>query len=210
MSHVQTPRKRLLSKAAIGLSAVGLTAATALSVGLTSAGATPTKPAAPADHDAFSFKLVPSPHIHACLPRAGGNVRITHTGVNETMTISVHGMPPNTGFDAFVIQMPLKPFGVSWYQTDVHAGRTGSGSATVRGVFSKETFSVSPGGTTTFKPTHQFHIGLWFNNPNAPFNLNCEPGATAPIVTPFNGEQHAGIQALNTSQFTGKGPLSHV
>jgi hypothetical protein len=29
-------------------------------------------------------------------------------------------------------------------------------------------------------------------------------------VTPFNGEQHAGIQILNTSNFKGKGPLSHV
>jgi hypothetical protein len=211
MSHVPTPRKRLATKAAIGLSAVGLVGAAALSVGLTSAGATPTRPAAPAKHDSFSFKLVPSPHIHACLPHAGGNATITRTGINETMTVSVHGMPPGTGFDLFVIQQPLKPFGVSWYQTDVHAGRTGSGSATVRGVFSKETFSVSPGGTVTFKPTHQFHLGLWFNNPRTPFNIRCEPGMTAPVVTPFNGEQHAGIQALNTSQFpVNKGPLSHV
>lgn len=211
MSHVQTPRKRLLAKAAIGLSAISLAGATALSIGLTSAGASPARPAAPAEHDSFSFKLVPSPHIRACLhTNPGGNVTIKHTGINDTMTISVHGMPPGTGFDAFVIQQPLKPFGVSWYQTDVHAGSSGSGSATVRGVFSKETFSVSPGGTVTFAPTHQFHIGLWFNNPKVPFNHGCEPGATAPIVTPFNGEQHAGIQALNTSQFpVNKGPLSH-
>jgi hypothetical protein len=210
MSHTPTPRKRLLAKMTIALSAIGLTGATALSLGLTSAGASPTRPAAPAKHDSFSFKLVPSPHIHACLPHAGGNVTLTHTGINDTMVISVHGMPPGTGFDAFVIQMPLKPFGVSWYQTDVQAGRNGTGSATVRGVFSKETFSVSPGGTTTFKPTHQFHIGLWFNNPRTPFNIGCEPGMPSPVVTPFNGEQHAGVQALNTSQFpVNKGPLSH-
>ncbi|HYK31872.1 MAG TPA: hypothetical protein VEV63_07920 [Streptosporangiaceae bacterium] len=212
MSHDQTPRKPLLGKAAIGLSTLALAASAALSIGLASAGATPTRPAAPAKGDSFSFKLVPSsPAVRACLPHAGGNVTITHTGINDTMTISVHGMPPGTGFDAFVIQLPTKPFGVSWYQTDVRAGASGSGSATVRGVFSKETFSVSPGGTTTFAPTHQFHIGLWWNNPSVPFNIGCEPGATAPIVTPFNGEQHAGIQALNTSQFpVNKGPLSHV
>jgi hypothetical protein len=210
MSHIQTPRRRRLAKVAIALSAISLTGATALSIGLTSAGASPTRPAAPAKHDSFSFKLVPSPHIHACLKHAGGTVTLTHTGINDTMVISIHGMPANTGFDAFVIQTPLKPFGVSWYQTDVQAGRNGTGSATVRGVFSKETFSVSPGGTTTFKPTHQFHIGLWFNNPRTPFNIGCEPGMTAPVVTPFNGEQHAGVQALNTSQFpVNKGPLSH-
>ncbi len=59
----------------------------------------------------------------------------------------------------------------------------------------------------------QYHLGLWFNDPNVPYNLGCEPNGpgTRPIVTPFNGEQHAGIQALNTAQFPdGAGPLSHV
>ncbi len=58
---------------------------------------------------------------------------------------------------------------------------------------------------------HQFHLGLWFNNPRTPFNLGCEETAPAPIITPFNGEQHAGIQALNTANFgINKGPLSRV
>jgi len=127
------------------------------------------------------------------------------------MKVTVTGMPPNTGFDLFVIQQPTAPFGVSWYQTDIHAGSGGSGSATVKGVFDTETFSVSPGGTTTFAPTHQYHLGLWFNNPSVPFNLGCEPGATSPVITPFNGIQHAGIQVLNTAQFpVNAGPLSHV
>jgi hypothetical protein len=127
------------------------------------------------------------------------------------MTVTIQGMPHNIGFDLFVIQQPAAPFGVSWYQTDIHANGKGTGSATVRGVFDSETFSVSPGGTTTFAPTHQYHLGLWFNNPKVPFNLGCEPGATMPIVTPFNGNQNAGIQVLNTAQFpVAAGPLSHV
>ena len=112
---------------------------------------------------------------------------------------------------SFVIQQPGAPFGVSWYQTDIHANSSGTGSATVRGVFDSETFSVSPGGTTTFAATHQYHLGLWFDSPKVPFNLGCEPGATSPTVTPFNGNQHAGIQVLNTAQFpVAAGPLSHV
>jgi hypothetical protein len=125
------------------------------------------------------------------------------------MKVTISGMPANTGFDLLVIQTPNKPFGVAWYQTDIHAGSNGSGSATVRGVFGVETFSVSAGGTVTFPPTHQYHLGLWFNKPNVPFNLGCEPGATSPIVTPFNGQQHAGIQVLNTANFPDNaGPLS--
>ncbi len=160
----------------------------------------------------FSFALKPSSSaISACLPKAGGHVTITPGTLNDTMTVSLHGMPANAGFDLFVIQQPTAPFGVSWYQTDIHAGSGGSGSATVKGVFDSETFSLSLGGTATFTPTHQYHLGLWFNNPNIPFNLGCEPGATSPVITPFNGNQHAGIQVLNTAQFpVNAGPLSHV
>jgi hypothetical protein len=194
---------------AVTVAAAGLAAA-ALSLTATAGAATH----APARHAAtsFSFALKPSSSaISACLPKAGGHATITTGKLNDVMTVSLHGMPANTGFDLFVIQQPTAPFGVSWYQTDIQTGSSGSGSAQVRGVFDSETFSVSPGGTATFSPTHQYHLGVWFNDPNVPFNLGCEPGATSPTVTPFNGEQHAGIQVVNTAQFpVNAGPLSHV
>jgi hypothetical protein len=197
-------RSRLLRRV---LPVTAAASAAALTLGLTAAsGATTRTPAA-----AFTFSLVPSPGITACLPHASGSATITRGSVNDTMTVSVSGLPANTGFDLFVIQVPNKPFGVAWYQTDVHTGSGGSGSATVKGVFNVETFSVSAGGTVTFSPTHQYHLGLWFNSPQKPFNLGCEPGATSPVVTPFNGQQHAGIQVLNTANFPDNaGPLSHV
>jgi len=200
--------RRLLAPTRLGLSAIVLATATLLAaaIGLSAAAgaaSTATK---------FSFTLVPSSAaITACLPHASGKATITRGSLNDTMTVSVSGMPANARFDLFVIQQPTTPFGVSWYQTDIKANSSGTGSATVRGVFNKETFSVSPGGTTTFSPTHQYHLGLWFDNPNVPFTLGCEPGATSPIITPFNGAQHAGIQVLNTSNFPAiAGPLSHV
>lgn len=188
------------------------TRAAALAVAVVAAmGVTAAAGAAPPAASSFSFALVPSTGITACLPHAAGHATITRGSLNDVMTVSVSGMPANTGFDLFVIQEPAAPFGVSWYQTDIQAGSTGTGSATVRGVFNIETFSLSPGGTATFAPTHQYHLGLWFNDPTVPFTLGCEPGATTPIVTPFNGEQHAGIQVLNTAEFpVNAGPLSHV
>jgi hypothetical protein len=213
MRSISSLHRRAAAWTAAGLGAAAMASALAVSAGLGTATAATSAAAVAARHGdhSFSFALVPSPGIKACLPHAGGRVTITPGNLNDTMKVSIHGMPRNAGFDLFVIQQPLKPFGVAWYQTDVNAGRYGSGSATVRGVFDVETFSVSTGGTTTFAPTHQYHLGLWFNNPRTPFNLGCEPGATTPKVTPFNGEQHAGVQALNTSQFPVKaGPLSHV
>ena len=206
MNILEHLRLRTLAWATAGLAATA--AASALS--LTAASAAPVAGAA-AHGGAFTFALVPSPGIKSCLPHAGGLVTIVPGDQNDVMHVSVFGMPANAGFDLFVIQQPLKPFGVSWYQTDVNADRHGFGEATVRGVFDTETFSVSPGGTTAFPPTHQYHLGLWFNDPATPFRLGCEPGAAAPVVTPFNGEQDAGIQVLNTSEFpVDAGPLSHV
>ncbi len=162
--------------------------------------------------NSFSFKMVPSPNIAACLPHAQGYVTIVPNSLNDVMRVSVSGLAPNTGYDLFVNELPNKPFGVSWYQSDLETNKYGAGSVTVVGIFNRETFSVSPGGPSAkFAPTHQYHLGLWFNDPKVPFNLHCEPGATSPIVTPFNGEQHAGVQVLNTANFPNNaGPLSHV
>lgn len=163
-------------------------------------------------NSAFTFSLVPSPGITSCLPHASGSVTITPGSLNDVMKVNVTGLAPSTGYDLFVLEIPNKPFGIAWYQSDLHTDSTGAGSVSVRGIFNKETFSVSTGGpTVTFSPTHQFHLGLWFNTPKVPFNLGCEPGQPTPIITPFNGVQHAGIQVLNTSNFPDNaGPLSHV
>jgi hypothetical protein len=205
MSSIRSSARSVLGTAAASaaIAAAGLMAAFG-----TTAGAS----ARPATAQTFSFGLKSSsPAIAACLPHAGGHVTITTGKLNDTMKVNLHGMPANTGFDLFVIQQPTAPFGISWYQSDIQTNDNGFGSATVRGIFDAETFSVSPGGTTTFAPTHQYHLGVWFNDPNVPFNLGCEPGAPSAIVTPFNGEQHAGIQVVNTAQFpVAAGPLSHV
>ena len=213
MKNIRPSIRNILAPAAAKAGAVAAAGAVVAAAGLTAGlGATASAATAGATAKSFSFALKPSSSaITACLPKASGHVTITPGNLNDTMKVSVSGMPANAGFDLFVIQQPTAPFGVSWYQTDVQANAYGNGSATVKGVFDVETFSVSPGGTTTFSPTHQYHLGLWFNDPSVPFNLGCEPGATSPVVTPFNGEQDAGIQVLNTAQFpVNAGPLSHV
>lgn len=163
----------------------------------------------------FNFNLIASPGISSCLPRASGSATITTGSLNDKMTVNVSGLPANTGFDLFIIELPNKPFGVAWYQSDLQTNYAGTGSASVRGIFNVETFSVSLGDNqnppVAFVPTHQYHVGLWFNDPKVPFNLGCEPGQPNPIITPFNGVQHAGIQVLNTAEFPDNaGPLSHV
>jgi hypothetical protein len=122
------------------------------------------------------------------MPRASGRVTITGNAQNDVMGISLHDVAPRTTFAAFILQEPRKPFGLAWYQTDVDTGARGNGSPTVQGVFNRETFSLSVGGpTATFAPTRLFHIGLWFDDVDLPFELGCEPGASTPVVTPSTG-----------------------
>src|SRR6059036_44133 len=57
-------------------------------------------------------------------PRA---VTITPLGPVEVMRVNVNGLPANTEFDFFVIQVPKGPFGLSWYQGDIETDEDGEG-----------------------------------------------------------------------------------
>ena len=136
------------------------------------------------------------------------------------MIIVAGGLPSNTDFDFFVIQVPNAPFGLSWYQGDLKSDADGDAVQHFRGRFSIETFIVAPGvapAPLVFNdqpfpdaamnpatgPVQTYHLGLWFNSP-----IDAKKAGCADTVTPFNGEHNAGIQVLNTSNFPDDhGPL---
>ena len=72
-------------------------------------------PPTPPDKDkgkTICFNMVPSGAAATCLPNATARVRVKSKGPVETMTVDVAGLPPNTEFDFFVIQVPKGPFGL--------------------------------------------------------------------------------------------------
>jgi hypothetical protein len=158
-----------------------------------------------------------------CIPNAAGRVTINTLGPVETMHVEVTGLPPNTGFDLFVLQLPNAPFGLSWYQGDIKTDSGGRGIGDFVGRFSLETFIVAPGSgvapvvhtTPPFPdassnpataPVHTYHLGLWFDSPAAAASAGCPN-----TETPFNGDHTAGIQALSTRTFGDTtGPLRQI
>ncbi len=168
--------------------------------------------------EAIKFPLVrPAVLGETCAPNAIGKVKVTALGNVEVMDVKIEGLPKNTAFDAFVIQVPNFPFGMSWYQGDIQTNKYGKGYARFVGRFNEETFIVAPGTPTVAplthegdagenpvtKPIHTYHIGIWFNSPEDAEKAGC-PGT----ITPFNGEHTAGIQVLNTGNFSDEnGPL---
>src|SRR5215467_3642840 len=154
-----------------------------------------------------------------CIPNAAGRVTINHLGPVENLHVEVSGLPGNTEFDLFVIQLPNAPFGLSWYQGDIETDSTGRGVGDFVGRFSIETFIVAPGSgpapvvhnvdansNPATAPVHTFHLGLWFGSAAKAIAAGC-PGT----VTPFNGNHTAGIQALSTRNFANlSGPLRRI
>jgi hypothetical protein len=125
--------------------------------------------------------------------------RFATNAQNDVMTLSARGLPPNTGFDMFLVQnSPLDSefpgFGFGWYQSDVESNALGSATVRVQGIFDHETFIENPGDP--FNPIHTFNVGFWFNSPTEEQQV-CG-NATAPAKTPFNGEQDAGLLAMIT------------
>jgi hypothetical protein len=175
--------------------------------------------------------MVVSAGASTCLPNARAKVQIISDGQAEDMFIVAKGLPPNTGFDFFVIQVPNIPFGLSWYQGDMQSDDDGDAVQHFRGRFSIETFIIAPGVApapqvftdppfpdalqnpktvgpdgNTPGPVQTYHLGLWFNSPTDAQNAGCPS-----TVTPFNGEHNAGIQVLNTSNFPDtQGPLLNL
>jgi hypothetical protein len=154
-----------------------------------------------------------------CLGAAKAMVNISKQGTTEEMKIFAWGLPKQTDFDLFVLQVPDAPFGQAWYQSDLRSGEDGTAFVDVRGRFNEETFSVATGtapapkvhaGDATSnpvtKPLHQYHLGFWFNSPAAAAKAGC-PGT----VTPFNGEHDAGVQAMSSRNFPiARGPLGEI
>jgi hypothetical protein len=171
-----------------------------------------------------SFPMLRSADARAagCVPQATAQVTDAAGGAVERMDVHVAGLPPNTKFTFFVIQVPNAPFGVSWYLGDIKTGADGAGDQTFVGRFNRRTFIVAPGVAPAFvlhtetpfpdassnpatNPVHMFHLGLWFNSPTDAARAGC-----GNAVTPFNGVHQAGAQVLSTRQFGNKnGPLRH-
>jgi hypothetical protein len=175
-----------------------------------------------AQSQTLQFNMTVSEGASRCLPKAFATVTDHTFGDFENLEVVAHGLPGNTDFDFFIIQVPNTPFGASWYMGDISTDSTGTGVGNFVGRFSSETFIISPNFTPApdefpappavvpeatlgvkTNPVQMYHLGLWFDSAEAAEKAGCPS-----TKTPFNGEHDAGIQVLNTATFPNlKGPL---
>jgi hypothetical protein len=165
------------------------------------------------------FNLVPQPKFVNCLgvpgePAPSAKVIVQRGELNDVLILHAHHLKPHLGFDLFTIQNSnllangaLNPnfqnFGLAWYQTDVQADDLGNATVTIKTILLDQIFGFDP--AAGLSPTHAFHVGFWFNNPEDAAACGFNPATP----TPFNGEQNAGPNAMITlpNATTQLGPL---
>lgn len=154
----------------------------------------------------ITFDLTPQPKFAACLGVEGGptptaTVTVKRGGLHDTLILSAQNLKPHLGFDLFTIQNTnllangqsdpnFVNFGLAWYQTDVQANAKGEANVTIQTILLDQIFGFDP--AANLPPTHTFHVGFWFTNPEDAAACGFNPGSP----TPFNGEQNAGPNAM--------------
>ena len=166
------------------------------------------------------FDLVPQSAFVNCLGEPNGTpptarVIVQRGELNDVLILRAHHLRPNLGFDLFTIQNTnllangqVNPkftnFGLAWYQTDVQADSNGDAEVAIKTILLDQIFGFDP--ASALAPTHTFHVGFWFNKPEDA--AACGFNTAKP--TPFNGEQHAGPNAMIIVTESGHEPRAAV
>jgi hypothetical protein len=173
----------------VGLGAIGLLACATAALG----DAPDDRPMPP---DAkLELELTPSSaQLAECMPGATLDVRLTadKDGVDR-FEIRAHNLPPNRDFTVFLLEQAGAPFGAAEYIGDFSTNNHGDGHNTFK-LIVQEAFS------STLVDGHRVRVdlnrvGVWFADPaDDDFCL----GPNSP-VTPFDGDNQAGVQAFNSA-----------
>jgi len=154
----------------------------------------------------ISFRLVPSSdQLKKCMPKAKVEVSVglqTDATGRDVFKVDMSGVPAKTSFTVFLIQTPGAPFGAAEYIGDVNTDKYGKGHAELR-LIVQEAFASTLVGKDRVRVDLN-HVGMWFADPTGDdFCLGKGAGA----VTPFDGDNEAGVQAFNSANALPGAPL---
>ena len=147
--------------------------------------------------EAVHLHLTPSSaQLAACMPRARVDVTVQLTTDKlgfDVFTIRGRHLPPNTTFTTFLIEQAGSPFGAAEYIGDFTSNRYGDAYNQFRLIVQEAFSSTLVGGQRVRVDLNQ--VGAWFADPTGDdFCL----GQNSP-VTPFDGDNEAGVQAFNSA-----------
>ena len=155
--------------------------------------------------DRVQFHLVPSSdQLRRCMPHAKVNITVklrTDATGRDVFLVDASGLPAKTSFTTFLLEQPGSPFGAAEYIGDVNTDRYGKAHAEFELIVEEAFASTLVDGKRVRVDLN--HVGMWFADPTADdFCL----GKNSP-VTPFDGDNEAGVQAFNSSNSLPGAPL---
>jgi hypothetical protein len=147
--------------------------------------------------DKLQFALTPSSQQLAdCMPDASlvATVKLTSDRRGfDIFEIKARNLPPQRHFTVFLIQQAGAPFGAAEYVGDLSTDKHGNGDNAFKLIVAEAFSSTIVSGVRTRADLNR--IGVWFADPmDDDFCL----GAGSP-VTPFDGDNEAGVQAFNSA-----------
>jgi len=150
--------------------------------------------------DEVHLRLTPSSaQLADCMPNAKVNIEVglqTDRIGFDTFEVDASGLPPNTDFTVFLLEQAGSPFGAAEYIGDISSNAHGRAKNEFHLIVQEAFASTLVNGTRVRVDLNQ--VGMWFADPEADdFCL----GAGSP-VTPFDGDDEAGVQAFNSANTT--------
>jgi len=163
-------------------------------------GATATSAALTAQHtNPTSQRLTLTPssaQLAACMPHAKVSVNValrTNQTGRDVFHIEGENLPPNRDYTVFLLEQAGAPFGAAEYIGDLHANARGHGENDFKLIVQEAFASTLVDGKRVRVDLNR--VGMWFADPkDDDFCL----GANSP-VTPFDGDNEAGVQAFNSA-----------
>jgi len=153
-----------------------------------------------------SFDLAPSnADIARCLPHLKAHVEVdlrTARKGRDKFRIEASGLPPNEEFTVFLLEIPGAPFGAAEYIGDFRTDEHGQGENTFKLIVEEAFSSTLVNGSRMRVDLN--HVGFWFADPAG--DDVCFGAGKGP-VTPFDGDNEAGVQAMNSANSLPGAPL---
>jgi hypothetical protein len=186
-------RKTLMIAGAAAVAATTTTGAIAAAAPSTA----PRARAAQEDAAVTRLRLTPSSaELARCMPNAKVKITVNSTTDavgSDSFTVRARHLPPNRDFTVFLLQTAGAPFGAAEYIGDITTDEDGRADNTFHLIVDEAFSSTIVNGERVRVDLNQ--VGMWFADPaDDDFCL----GANSP-VTPFDGDNEAGVQAFNSA-----------
>ena len=137
-----------------------------------------------------------SPELARCMPKARVKVTVRSTTDAigfDILRVKARHLAPNRDFTVFLLEQAASPFGAAEYIGDISTDAHGNADNELHLIVDEAFSSTIVDGQRVRVDLNQ--VGMWFADPaDDDFCL----GPNSP-VTPFDGDNEAGVQAFNSA-----------